>query len=127
MSNTKTNATKTNAKIDTVLSFTDLKNHCENIMFSHKKMVNTISSDAKSQQYYGFGDFSINLKSKWYAVYMSEKNRDLCVEVAPQLEKQVEINSGDTTKQNLRSWCIKFQPTQFELLSKCFETVLLSK
>ena len=76
-------------------------------------------SDAKSQQYCGTSDFSVNVKKSMYYVYMSTDNAKKCTEVDNTLV--VNDNKCDTTKKQLRCKLIKF--TDYEVMKKCIEHI----
>ena len=77
-------------------------------------------SDAKSQQYAGLDDFSVNMKKSFYNVYMSEANAELCKKQDKDLE--VLENPSDTTKKQLRCRLIRFE--DFDVLKKCISAVV---
>ena len=76
-------------------------------------------SDAKSQQYAGFDDFSVNMKKSFYNVYMSEANAEICKKQDKDLK--VLENPSDTTKKQLRCRLIRFE--DFDVLKKCIQAV----
>jgi len=76
-------------------------------------------SDAKSQPYCGFDDFSVNMKKSSFNVYMSDVNATVCTTVDNTLT--VEVNASDTTKKQLRCKLIRF--TDFTVLKKCIDAV----
>ena len=76
-------------------------------------------SDAKSQQYCGTSDFSVNVKKSMYYVYMSADNAKKCTEIDNTLA--ITDNKCDTTKKQLRCKLIKF--TDYELMKKCIEHI----
>ena len=80
-------------------------------------------SDAKSQPYCGYDDFSINMKKASYNVYMSSANADICIHTVKGLE--VEDNPCDTTKKQLRCKLVKF--TDWETLKKCIASVTANR
>ena len=76
-------------------------------------------SDAKSQPYCGFDDFSVNMKKSSFNVYMSTANATICTTVDSSLV--TEVNASDNTKKQLRNTLIRF--TDFEVLKKCIIAV----
>ena len=76
-------------------------------------------SDAKSQQYCGTSDFSVNVKKSMYYVYMSADNAKKCTEIDNTLA--ITDNRCDTTKKQLRCKLIKF--TDYEVMKKCIEHI----
>lgn len=113
----KSNATKTNTMLtlDAVYAlFVDGVNG---------KPIKLNYSNAKSQPYCGFDDFSVNMKKTAYNVYMNEINRDICTMIDKNLV--VEPNACDTTKKQLRSWLIRFTDT--DTLKKCITAVAKSR
>lgn len=76
-------------------------------------------SDAKSQQYCGTSDFSVNVKKSMYYAYMSADNAKKCAEIDNTLA--ITDNKCDTTKKQLRCKLIKF--TDYELMKKCIEHI----
>lgn len=76
-------------------------------------------SDAKSQPYCGFDDFSVNMKKTTYNVYMNDINRDICLKLDKKLTATK--NDCDTTKKQLRCNLIKFD--NIETLKKCINAV----
>lgn len=85
------------------------------------KPVKVNFSDAKSQQYCGTSDFSVNIKKSMYYVYMSTDNAKKCIEIDNTLV--ITDNKHDTTKKQLRNKLIRFDMNQFETLVKCIKTV----
>lgn len=80
-------------------------------------------SDAKSQPYCGYDDFSVNMKKSSYNVYMSENNAVICQSVNDTII--VDDNLCDTTKKQLRCKLVKFTDT--ELLKKCIDAVTTAR
>lgn len=80
-------------------------------------------SDAKSQPYCGFDDFSVNFKKSSYNVYMSENNATICASVDKSLT--IDDNPCDTTKKQLRCKLVKFTDT--EILKKCIDAVTTAR
>lgn len=112
------NATKTNEVITVKSIYDDFKNA------TIDKVVKINFSDAKSQQYCGFDDFSVNLKKSGYNVYMNTANTEICKSIDKTLV--IDDNSkNDTTKKSLRSYLIKF--TDYTLLKKCIIAVAKTK
>ena len=115
--NAKNNNVKTNEVITVKTIYDDFKTATVN------KVVKINYSDAKSQMYTGFDDFSVNMKKSSYNVYMNKTNVDICKSIDKTLID--EINASDTTKKQLRSYLIRF--TDYELLKKCILAIASTK
>ena len=108
------NETKTNKIIDVKSIYNDFVKCVGN------NVCKLNFSDAKSQPYCGYDDFSVNLKSKSYNVYMSTVNSDLCKTVDNTLEV-LDNSKNDTTKKQLRCKLVKF--TDYALSKECMKSV----
>ena len=117
MTKTTNNATKTNATKNAMHTVNDIYKVFHTAIGLKPVKVNF--SDAKSQQYCGTNDFSVNVKKSMYYVYMSADNAKKCTEIDNALV--VTDNKCDTTKKQLRCKLIKF--TDYELLKKCIEHI----
>ena len=113
--NTKTNTTNTMLTVNEVYKlFTDAVNG---------RVCKLNFSDAKSQPYCGYDDFSVNMKKSSYNVYMSANNAVICQSVDDTII--VNDNLCDTTKKQLRCKLVKFTDT--DLLKKCIDAVTLAR
>ena len=111
----KTNTTNTMLTVNEVYKlFTDAVNG---------RVCKLNFSDAKSQPYCGYDDFSVNMKKSSYNVYMSANNATICQSVDDTII--VDDNLCDTTKKQLRCKLVKFTDT--ELLKKCIDAVTLAR
>ena len=117
MTKTTNNATKTNATKNAMHTVNDIYKVFHTAIGLKPVKVNF--SDAKSQQYCGTNDFSVNVKKSMYYVYMSADNAKKCTEIDNALA--ITDNKCDTTKKQLRCKLIKF--TDYELLKKCIEHI----
>ena len=117
MTKTTNNATKTNATKNTMHTVNDIYKVFHTAIGLNPVKVNF--SDAKSQQYCGTSDFSVNVKKSMYYAYMSADNAKKCTEIDNALV--VTDNKCDTTKKQLRCKLIKF--TDYEVMKKCIEHI----
>lgn len=117
MTKTTNNATKTNATKTAMHTVNDIYKVFHTAIGLNPVKVNF--SDAKSQQYCGTSDFSVNVKKSMYYAYMSTDNAKKCTEINNTLV--VTDNKCDTTKKQLRCKLIKF--ADYELLKKCIEHI----
>ena len=117
MTKTTNNATKTNATKNAMHTVNDIYKVFHTAIGTNPIKVNF--SDAKSQQYCGTSDFSVNVKKSMYYVYMSADNAKKCTEIDNALV--VTDNKCDTTKKQLRCKLIKF--TDYEVMKKCIEHI----
>lgn len=111
------NSTKTNKTFESNVK--TVYNYFQTKVIENDGVAKINFSDAKSQQYCGFDDFSVNMKKSTYVVYMSENNSNICKTVDKKLT--VEINASDTTKKQLRCKRIVFD--DFNVLKKCIDKV----
>lgn len=117
MTKTTNNATKTNATKTAMHTVNDIYKVFHTAIGLNPVKVNF--SDAKSQQYCGTSDFSVNVKKSMYYAYMSTDNAKKCTEVDNSLV--ITDNKCDTTKKQLRCKLIKF--TDYEVMKKCIEHI----
>lgn len=117
MTKTTNNATKTNATKTAMHTVNDIYKVFHTAIGLNPVKVNF--SNAKSQQYCGTSDFSVNVKKSMYYVYMSTDNAKKCTEIDNTLV--VTDNKCDTTKKQLRCKLIKF--TDYEVMKKCIEHI----
>lgn len=111
------NSTKTNKTFESNVK--TVYNYFQTKVLENDGVAKINFSDAKSQQYCGFDDFSVNMKKSNYVVYMSENNANICKTVDKKLT--VEINASDTTKKQLRCKRIVFD--DFNALKKCIDKI----
>lgn len=104
-------------KVNTMLTVTELYKVFTDTV--NGRVVKINYSDAKSQPYCGYDDFSVNLKKTTYNVYMNDINRDICLKLDKKLTATK--NECDTTKKQLRCNLIKFD--DIETLKKCIVAV----
>lgn len=117
MTKTTNNATKTNATKNAMHTVNDIYKVFHTAIGLNPVKVNF--SDAKSQQYCGTSDFSVNVKKSMYYAYMSADNAKKCTEIDNTLA--ITDNKCDTTKKQLRCKLIKF--TDYEVMKKCIEHI----
>ena len=117
---TMNNKSKTNTT-NTILNVTEMYSVFTDAVNGRVCKLNY--SDAKSQPYCGYDDFSVNMKKSSYNVYMSANNAVICQSVDDTIV--VDDNLCDTTKKQLRSKLVKFTDT--ELLKKCINAVTDAK
>lgn len=104
-------------KVNTMLTVTDVYKLFTDAVNGRVCKLNF--SDAKSQPYCGYDDFSVNMKKTTYNVYMNNVNRDICIGIDNKLTAS--HNDCDTTKKQLRCNLIKFD--NIETLKKCIVAV----
>ena len=113
----KVDTTMNSKKVNTMLTVTDVYKLFTDAVNGRVCKLNF--SDAKSQPYCGYDDFSVNMKKTTYNVYMNNVNRDICIGIDNKLTAS--HNDCDTTKKQLRCNLIKFD--NIETLKKCIVAV----